>query len=64
MALWRPNSVLLDNTEFSSLLSAAAVPVQLPAPRFLMFSLKDTDKTMRNIRPLYKQRHSIVLLGK
>jgi hypothetical protein len=56
MALPRPNSLLPDDPELSPVPSRNAVSVKLPAPRFVTFRLKDTDKTMRNVSPFFIQK--------
>jgi hypothetical protein len=56
MVLSRPVSSLSDNTELSSLSSRIAVPVNLPAARFVTCRLKDTDATVRNVSPFGMQK--------
>jgi hypothetical protein len=40
--------------------STSIVNVKMPAPRFITFRLKDTEKNMRNIDPFSYRRHGMV----
>jgi hypothetical protein len=56
MAMSRSKFSLPENPELNSLASQSAFREKVPAPGFVMFRLKDSDKAMGNISPFYIQQ--------